>query len=198
MLDSFIAEIRVAHVHSVEELNERWKYYLEEEYQREAHDGIKEYYEAMDVSVPKGGITPEQEWNRDTRKLTFIDVGTIAEAFMRHETRQVDKAGCFSFGGKIYEASTALAGAVVEIVYDPLHTEEIEVHYQGITPIRSKRVRIGAFADKKPPVPIGMTEQIPETSRLLDALEKKYKEDHKLFADAISFAGYGREADADV
>ena len=198
VVDGFIAEIRIAHVHSVKELNERWKYYLEEEYQKESHDGIKEYYEAMDVSVPAGGISPEQEWNRDARKLTFIDVGTIAEAFMRHETRQIDKAGCFSFDGKMYEASTALAGAEVEIMYDPLHTDEIEVHYQGIAPIKAKRVRIGSFADRKPPVPIGMTDQIPETSRMLDALEKKYKEDHKLLADAISFAGYGKGVDADV
>jgi hypothetical protein len=198
VVDGFIAEIRVAHVHSVEELNELWKYYLEEEYQKEPHKGIKEYYEAMDVDVPASGISPEQEWNRDTRKLTFIDVGTVAEAFMRHEVRQVDKAGCFSFDGRMYEASTALAGAEVEIVYDPLHTEEIEVRYQGITPIKAKRVRIGSFADKKPPVPIGMTEQLPETSRLLNALEKKYKEDHGLLADAISFAGYGKEADKDV
>lgn len=198
VVDSFIAEIRIAHVHSVEELNERWKYYLEEEYQREAHEGIREYYEAMDVSVPGSGITPEQEWNRDTRKLTFVDVGTIAEAFMHRESRQIDKAGCFSFDGKLYEASTALAGAEVEIIYDPLNTEEIEVRYQGITPIKAKRVRIGSFADKKPPVPIGMTDQIPETSRLLDALEKKYKEDHKLLADAISFAEYGKGADANV
>ena len=198
VVDSFIAEVRVAHVHSVEELNERWKYYLEEEYQKEAHDGIKEYYGAMDVSVPACGISPEQEWNRDTRKLTFLDVGTIAEAFKRHETRRIDKAGCFSFDGKLYEASTALASAEAEIVYDPLHTEEIEVRYQGITPIKAKRVRIGAFADKKPPVPVGMTDQVPETSRFLDALEKKYKEDHKLLADAISFAGYGKEEENDV
>ena len=198
VVDGFIAEIRVAHVHSVEELNELWKYYLEEEYQREPHKGIKEYYAAMDVDVPAGGISPEQEWSRDTRKLTFIDVGTVAEAFMHHEIRQIDKAGCFSFGGKMYEASTALAGAEVEIVYDPLHAEEIKVHYQGIAPIKAKRVRIGSFADKKPPVPVGITDQIPETSRLLSALEKKYKEDHGLLADAISFAEYGREADADV
>ena len=198
VVDSFVAEVRVAHVHSIGELNERWKYYLEEEYQREGHDGIKEYYEAMDVPVPSVGITPEQEWNRDTRKLTFIDAGTVAEAFMRHETRQVDKAGCFSFCGKLYEASTSLAGAEVEIVYDPLHTEDVEVRYRGIAPIKAKRVRIGAFADKKPPLPVGMTDQIPETSRLLDALEKKYKEDHGLLADAISFAGYGKGAGSDV
>ena len=198
VVDGFIAEIRVAHVHSVAELNELWKYYLEEEYQKEPHKGIKEYYEAMDVDVPVSGISPEQEWNRDTRKLTFIDVGTVAEAFMRHETRQIDKAGCFSFCGKMYEASTALAGAEVEIIYDPLHTEEIEVHYQGIAPIKAKRVRIGSFADRKPPVPIGMTDQMPATSRLLNAHEKKYKEDHGLLADAISFAGYGKEAAEDV
>ena len=192
-VDSFIAEIRIAHVHSVEELNERWKYYLEEEYQKESHEGIREYYEAMDVKVPSGGISPEQEWNRDTRKLTFIDVGTVSEAFMHHEMRQIDKAGCFSFDGRLYEASTALAGAEVEIIYDPLHTAEIEVRYQGITPIKAKPVRIGAFADKKPVVPVGMTDKIPESSRLLDALEKKYKENHRLFADAISFAGYGKE-----
>ena len=198
VVDGFKAEIEKHHVHSVAELNEKWKYYLDQEYQKESHDGIREYYESMDVPVPSKGITPEQEWNRDTRKLTFIDVGVIAEAFMRHESRQIDKAGCFSFDGKMYEASTALAGAEVEIVYDPLHTEELEVRYQGIMPIKAKRVRIGAFADKKPPVPVGMTDQIPETSRLLDALEKKYKEDHQLFADAISFAGYGKEVDSDV
>ncbi|MBO4456311.1 MAG: transposase family protein [Bacteroidaceae bacterium] len=192
-VDSFIAEIRIAHVHSVEELNERWKYYLEEEYQKESHEGIREYYEAMDVKVPSGGISPEQEWNRDTRKLTFIDVRTVSEAFMHHEMRQIDKAGCFSFDGRLYEASTALAGAEVEIIYDPLHTAEIEVRYQGMAPIKAKPVRIGAFADKKPVVPVGMTDQIPESSRLLDALEKKYKENHRLFADAISFAGYGKE-----
>lgn len=198
VVDGFKAEIEKHHVHSVAELNEKWKYYLDQEYQKESHDGIREYYESMDVPVPSKGITPEQEWNRDTRKLTFIDVGVIAEAFMRHESRQIDKVGCFSFDGKMYEASTALAGAEVEIVYDPLHTEELEVRYQGITPIKAKRVRIGAFADKKPPVPVGMTDQLPETSRLLDALEKKYKEDHQLFADAISFAGYGKEVDSDV
>lgn len=198
VVDSFIAEIRAAHVHSVEELNEKWRYFLEQEYQKKAHAGIREYYKAMDVEVPAEGISLEQEWMRDTRKLTFLDVGVVAEAFQHHEERQIDKAGCFSFDGSLYEASTALAGAQVEIVYDPLHTEEIEVRYQGITPIKAKRVRIGAFADKKPSLPVGMTDEIPETSRLLDALEKKDKEDHRLMADAISFADYGREADSDV
>ena len=198
MVDGFIAEVRVAHVHSVEELNEKWKWYLEQEYQKESHEGIKEYYKSMDVDVPTGGISPEQEWNRDTRNLKFLDVSVVAKAFLHRENREIDKAGCFSYDGRMYEASTALAGAKVEIVYDPFDTSEIEVHYHGIEPIKAKRVRIGSFADKKPPVPIGMTDKIPETSRLLDALEKKYKEDHRLLADAISFADYGKGAGSNV
>ena len=45
-VDQFIAEVRVAKVHSLEELNQKWKYFLEQDYQKEAHDGIREYYES--------------------------------------------------------------------------------------------------------------------------------------------------------
>lgn len=192
-VDKFIAEMRVEPVHSVEELNQKWKVYLEEEYQKEPHEGIAEYYRSYGVEVPAGGITPEQEWNRDTRGLVFIDTRVVSEAFQHHETRKLDNAGCFSFKGQTYEASTSLANAEVEISYDPLNTETVMVHYQGIDPVAAHRVTISSFSDKKQPVPIGMTDEIPETSRLMAALEKKYKEDHKIMADALSFRDYGKE-----
>lgn len=192
-VDKFIAEMKVEPVHSVEDLNQKWKVYLEEEYQKEAHEGIAEYYRSYDIDVPACGITPEQEWNRDTRGLVFIDTSVVSEAFQHHETRNLDNAGCFSFNGYTYEASTSLANAEVEISYDPLNTATVMVHYKGIAPVAAKRVKIGSFADKKQPVPIGMTDQVPETSRLMAALEKKYKEDHKIVADALSFRDYGKE-----
>ena len=43
-----------------------------------------------------------------------------------------------------------------------------------------------------------MTGDIPETSRLLDALERKYKEDHGKMARALSFGDYGKEAGSHV
>ena len=92
----------------------------------------------------------------------------------------------------IYEASTALANAEVEIAYDPMNTDIIKVLYQDMEPVRARRVRIDSFCDKTPQIPVGMTEKIPETSRLLDALEKKYKEDHHLMANALSFIDYGK------
>lgn len=61
----------MAHVHSVDELNRRWKIFLDQEYQKEAHAEIKEYYESCGASVALCGITPEQERMRDSRGLFF-------------------------------------------------------------------------------------------------------------------------------
>lgn len=191
-VDQFIAEIRVAKVHSLEELNQKWKYFLEQDYQKEAHDGIREYYESQGVQVPPEGISPYQEFMRDTRGLVFLDTGVVSEAFLHHETRRLDNAGCFSFSDVKYEASVALANAEVEIAYDPMNTETIKVLYRDMEPVMAHRVRIDAFCDKTPPLPVGMTEKVPETSRFLDALEKKYKEEHQLMANALSFGDYGK------
>lgn len=197
VVDRFIAEIEVAHVHSLEELNRKWKVFLEQDYQQEAHSGIAEYYRNLDVEVPKGGISPEREWLRDKRGLRFMDVSVVAEAFLHHEQRRVDGSGCFSFRGSMYEASTALCGCMVKVSYDPIDTETVTVSYEGIDPIMAKRIRIGAFSDKKPALPVGMTKK-PETSRFLDALEKKYKEEHRMMANALSFGEYGKAGDGDV
>ena len=119
VVNRFIAEVRIAKVNAFEELNRRWKIFLDQDYQKDPHDGIRKYYKALDVDIPAEGISPLQEWNRDSRELVFIDAGTVGEAFLHHEDRTIDPAGCFSFDGHVYEASTAIAGAKVEIAYDP-------------------------------------------------------------------------------
>lgn len=191
-VDRFINEIRIAHVHSVEELNEKWKVFLEEDYQKKAHAGISEYYKSLDVEVPREGISPLTEWRRDERRQKFLDVKTVSEAFTHHESRIIDKAGCFSFNDKKYEASVALAGLEVEIVYDPLCTETIIVRHGLMDEIKAHPVRIGAFADKTPVRPAGLTNTTPESSRFLDALEKKYNEEHRNAMNALSFGDYGK------
>lgn len=197
-VDRFIAEIQTAHVHSVAEMNEKWKIFLEQDYQKKAHSGIREYYEAMGSEVPTGGITPEMEWKRDERRQKFLDVHTVSEAFTHHEKRTIDKAGCFDFKGRKYEASAALAGMDVEIAYDPLNTETITVRRGKMDEVKAHPVRIGAFASKTPERPAGMTDMLPETSRFLDALEKKYREDHRIMAGVLSFADYGKAVDENV
>lgn len=128
-------------MHSLEELNRKWKYFLEQDYQKEAHDGIREYYESRGVKVPAAGITPLTEFIRDTRGLVYLDTALVSEAFLHHETRRLDQTGCVSFGNVKYEVSTALANTEVEIAYDPMNTDVIKVMYRDMKPIYASRVK---------------------------------------------------------
>ena len=194
VVDSYLDEARAKKIKTLEELNEYWQIFLDEYYHKDAHEGIREYYKGLGVTVPPEGITPIQEWNRDKRPLTFMDAGVVAKAFLNHEERLVDKGACISFQGRKYETKPSLIGCKVSISYDPAASEIITVSCPGIEPFEAKPLDIGSFCDKTPALPISMQEAEVKTSRLLDALEKRRDENRQMKTDAISFTGYGKEA----
>ena len=196
--DDFIAEARAKKINALDELNRYWAIYLDGYYHKDPHSGIAEYYQSIGSSVPAEGITPEQEWNRDSRALKFLDAGLIGEAFLHHEKRKVDKGACISFRGKKYETKASLIGFTIEIAYDPSSPEIITVSYPGIEPFQATPLTIGEYCDQKPALPVSMKTMEPETSRFLDALEKQHKEAVKRRADAISFGAYRKEVSPDV
>jgi len=122
--------------------------------------------------------------------LTYIDTSVVAEAFLHHEKRQVDKGACISFRGKKYETKPSLIGFEVEIAYDPMTPEMLTIHHPGIADFQARPLKIGAFCDKNPTLPVTMQETEPKSSRFLDALEKKRDENHTIIANAISFKGF--------
>ena len=197
-MDDFIAEAKAKKIRTLDALNEYWKIYLEEYYCKRPHDGIQEYYKSISVEIPKEGISPEQEWNRDSRPLKYLDAGVVAEAFMHHEKRKVDKGGCISFLGRRYETKPSLIGFTVEIAYDPMAADIITISYPGIPPFKASPLKIGEYCDPATPLPVSMMAAEPETSRFLDALEKRHKESVKRRADAISFGSYRKEVTSDV
>ena len=144
--------------------------------------------------MPEEGISPLQEWNRDSRPLTFLDTSVVSEAFLHHEQRKVDKGACISFRGQRYETKPALIGHMVEISYDPAAPERITVSYAGMEPFTAVPVKIGAYCDRAPVLPAEMQEQTPMTSRFLDALEARHERTQRQLTDAISFASYRKEA----
>ena len=198
VVDLFNREAKLKNVQSLEELNRLWSVFLDAYYHQKPHEGIHEYYESLGAAIPEAGITPLQEWNRDSRPLTYLDVSVVSEAFLHHEIRKVDKGACISFRGRTYETKPALIGYKVEISYDPAAPETITVSYPGYESFQAHPVRIGEFCDKSPTLPAPMQDQIPTTSRFLDALERKHSESVRQMADAISFASYRKEADGNV
>lgn len=67
----------------------------------------------------------------------------------------------------------ALIGCTVGIAYDPMVPEILTVSYHGMEPFTARPLKIGAFCDKNPSLPVSMQPKEAESSRLLDALEKK-------------------------
>lgn len=196
VVDSFNREAKLKNIRSLEELNRLWSIFLEEYYHKKPHEGIAEYYESLGAAIPETGITPLQEWNRDSRALNFIDTSIVSEAFLHHEERKVDKGACISFRGQRYETRPELIGYKVEISYDPASPEVINVRYPGYEPFTARPLKIGSYCDKNPTLPVSMQEQKPSTSRFLDALEAQYEKNRKQMADAISFASYRKEVDS--
>lgn len=176
----------------ITELNRLWRIFLDEYYHKRPHDGIREYYESKGITVPDKGITPEQEWNRDSRPLVFLDTNKVGEAFLHHETRYVDKGGLISYKGRKYEAGAKLIGAQVIIAFDPMDDRTITVYPKDSAPFTANPVRMGEYCAKDIPVPNAIA-QSPVTSRFLDVLEKKHKESQKKLADAISYSDYGKD-----
>lgn len=194
-VDAFVREAKLKSIKSLEELNRLWSIYLDEYYHRRKHEGIAEYYESLGAAVPEEGISPLQEWNRDSRPLTYLDASVVAEAFLHHEQRRVDKGGCISFQGRRYETKPALIGHTVEIAYDPAAPDAITVSHPDFESFQAVPVNIGAFCDQRLILPAAMLTQKPTTSRFLDALESRHREHQLQMADAISFASYRKEAD---
>lgn len=191
--ESIDAELRMHHVTTLEELNTYFAAWLEEEYQNYPHEGIREYYECRGVKIPKEGITPFQEWDRDTRPLNPADAAVIAEAFLRHERRSVDGTGVFSLKGRKFTAGTELRGQKVEVIYDPKDLTNVKVAYSDWKPFPVKPTTIDEHCEK--PVPLECLGE-PEESRYLNALMKKHNERKAaLAADVLSFSSYTSEED---
>lgn len=115
-------------------MNRYWNIFLEEAYQNHLHEGFAEYYKSLNTKVPEAGITHVQEWNRDSRKLVYLDTAVVTEAFLHHEIRIVDKGACISFHGKRDETKPSLIGFKVEITYDLKFSEIITISHQGFAP----------------------------------------------------------------
>ena len=198
LINSYIDECKAQKIRTLEEANNFWDLFVEEYYHDKAHEGIAEYYQSKGVEVPREGITPRQEFNRDSVSLRFLDAGVVGEAFLHHEERVVDKAGCISFRGMKYETSTSLIGTTVEIAYDPMHPKELSVSYPGVPSFVAKPLQIGEFCSPKPEIPASMLPVEPESSRFLAALQRKREATKQHNADAISFAAFRKEANGNV
>ncbi len=198
VVDAFLAEAKLKPAKSLEQLNHQWEIFLDEYYHKKPHDGIREYYESLGAALPDEGISPQAEFNRDSRALVYLDTSVVSEAFLHHDRRKVDNGACISFKGRRYETKIGLIGQYVEIAYDPLAYETIRVMHPDCEPFTAVPLEIKEYSNKAVPLPQKMQSQKASTSRFLDALERRHEETTARKTDAISFASFRKGGDDNV
>jgi hypothetical protein len=158
----FLSEAALMGFTTLDEYNEYLRYWVDEYYQKHS-------------SAPLGGLSPATAYGTCTRPLKFVSADVLRNAFLRTDTRKVDKAGCVSFDGKLYEVGIAFIGRDVEIAYDPSWKDEIEVRLEYHEPVIAKELVIGANCGATQELPEHMRVDPPKTSRMLVALKKQHE-----------------------
>lgn len=95
-----------------------------------------------------------------------------------------------SVEGHLYGVDQSCIGASAEIIYDMADLSAVTVKCPGKDPMRCPRVQIGEYVDFEQPIPQAVKNVKPDTSRMLDAMEKKYGAMKAGTMDAISYSSF--------
>jgi transposase InsO family protein len=176
-VEKFISEAVLKKPASVDEYNGLLRVWLDEYYHKNHHSAL-------------GGVSPATAFGADSRPLRFVSAERLRDAFLHTEIRKVDKAGCVSFQGRLYEVGVAYIGRKVEIRFDPSWTEDVEVVHGQSEPFIAKELVIGANCGVTRELPEHTRVTPPDTSRMLDALKKKRESQRQPSEVATSFKSF--------
>ena len=176
-IGKFISEAAFKKPSGIAEYNDLLQIWIDEYYHKNPHSGL-------------GGVSPATAFGSDKRPLKFVPAELLRDAFLHTEDRKVDKTGCVSFEGCLYEVGLAYIGRAVQIRFDPTWTDEIEILHEQAEPFIAKKLVIGTNCGTAREVPEHMRATPPQTSRMLDALKKERESKHRASEIATSFKTY--------
>jgi transposase InsO family protein len=103
----FISRLKKEDLVSIDTLNEKFVRWIDDDYQRSPHEGLK-------------GLTPMESFLSQSEKITLVtDLSAFNEKFLIKVTRTVKKDATISVNGELYEANMLLAGTKVDAKYEP-------------------------------------------------------------------------------
>ncbi len=172
-VEEFMREVALDKALTLPILNARFKAWLDEGYQRREHSGIE-------------GETPMERFRRDAKRIRPVTPEKCYEAFMHEETRSVDKCGCLTYHGVLYEAGLEFSGKKVDIRFDPFDLSLIEVWHKGRKVRTSGPIFIGEFCGAAPKKTDGRIEA--ESSALIEVYTKLHAKRNSLAMSLLSFA----------
>jgi putative transposase len=169
--NEFIQEIALDKPKDLNELNRKFRIWLDEGYNNSPHSSLK-------------NETPYHAYSSDPKKVRFATPEECREAFLWEETRKVDKTGCFKLDCIEYEAGIDLIGRRVDVRYDPFDQTLVEVWHNGKYQKTVAPLAVGEFCGRKEKQPATVT---ATHSRLLKVYEEEHSKRTKQRMGALSF-----------
>jgi hypothetical protein len=158
-INNFIAEVKVSKIKTLDQLNEAFFAWVDEEYNHRKHSEM--------------GMSPKKRWLRDSSRIEYIDEEKIRIAFLWRELRTPDKTAIIKLFNRSYKVSSTLAKRRVEVRYDPEHLHQIEIYLDGSFRQRAKPLQISPNRAPKEPLPL---KQDPSDEKKIDYLQWLTKE----------------------
>jgi transposase InsO family protein len=164
---SFLPEVRSSidqgKLHTLDELNQALRSWMDGYYHERIHGSTKE--------------SPRQRFENSTRKRKRRSMVELNTLFLWEENRSVDKTGCVKLSGNLYEVDSELSGKQVALRYDPFDLSEIEVwegdkRYADAKPVDLTRKRHKRAVKEAPPI----VEPAGEQLSFFEIAEKKRQE----------------------
>jgi transposase InsO family protein len=173
--DVFLQELSLEPVKTLALLNRKYAVWLEEAYMNKPHSALTREVTGSEGIPRKTERTPRQAYTEDPAKVTYVSGIECREAFLWEETRTVDKSGCISLQGLVFDVGAGLARTKADIRYDPFDTSIIEVWQGGKFVRRAETLTIREWTPRT-----GLTASPPKTkigkathSRLLRVYEER-------------------------
>ena len=176
-VDQFLREASLVKIRDLAHLNQLYRAWLDEAYQHKVHSSLN-------------GQTPMECFQRDEKRLRFVTPEECYDSFLHEETRVVDKTGCFSLQGIIFEAGTAFIKKKVDVRFDPFDLSVVEVWYAGEKQLETKPLVVGEFTQTKREDKEKTVTEIGR-SRLLDIYVAQNEKRRKNAVGVLTFSEKG-------
>jgi len=116
--EGFLASLDPRQVRTLDELNTRFQTWLQSAYHQEKHGALES--------------TPLLRWQRDIDHIRQLPPATdLRRLFFYRVDRLVRRDSTFLIFRRFYEAPPHLAGKRIEVRFDPLDNNEVEIYFQG-------------------------------------------------------------------
>jgi putative transposase len=179
---SFVPEaydlVEQGKIQTLTNLNQFFAAWLEVAYHQKVHNTFKQ--------------RPADRYDKCEHPIRTIPAHELKEVFLLEETRKVDKTGCVSLLGTIYEVESGLMGEPVQLRFDPYDRSEIQVWKEGDRREDARLMRERSLKREKPKEKTEMgqdssQEAPPQTGlNYLELVEKQYmKEQQKKYQHGL-------------